>query len=201
MENYYLIALEVAMEILRALATGLALDTGFFTAKCESQASELRLNHYHEINIREISQGSVSRIHPHCDLGAISCLFQDETGGLEVMDQQTKQWVSVPAASASELVVNISETMERWTNGMLKAGLHQVTVPPHLKSANDSVLPPRISNVFFVKADVDVCVGALAPFVSEECPRQFEDMTALEYHQKRVATAYLRNVSVADQTT
>lgn len=191
MERYYDECQHASSLVLDALEIALGLPVGAFTAMCNDKASELRLNHYPSIDIGEIRRGSTSRIHPHTDLGVITCLFQDESGGLEMADRdQAGGFVPVTTNSSSEMIVNISETFQRWTNGKVKAGVHQVTVPPALKGLEQGTLPARYTVAFFVKADRDAFVGALEQFVSGEEPALYENITALEFHQRRLATAY-----------
>lgn len=191
MEIFYDECHKVGSLILEALELALDLQGGRFVAKCCGNASELRLNHYPPIDIKEMLQGEISKIHPHTDLGVITCLFQDSSGGLEGADRdRCGEFIPVTSRSSSEMVVNISETFQRWTNGRVQAGIHQVTIPPHLKSLEEGVIPERYTIAFFVKADRDTFAGALEEFVGEEKPALYDNMTALEFHQWRLATAY-----------
>jgi isopenicillin N synthase-like dioxygenase len=191
MEKYYDTCREISLYILEAFELAMKLPAGSFTSKCTSNASEVRLNHYPPIDIQELRRGTVKRIWPHTDLGVITMLFQDNRGGLEMEDREhLGSFVPIPSGSRSEMVVNISETFQRWTNNKVRAGVHQVTIPPHMKSLEEGVIPARYSNAYFVKADREAFVGSLGQFVDEKEPAFYEDMTALEYHQRRLATAY-----------
>lgn len=182
------------MLLLEALELASGLPTGCFTRMCGSEASELRLNFYPHADVQHVS-GQVSRIGAHTDLGVITCLFQDDVGGLEIEDRNAagmdRPFRPVKTESnGGEMVVNVSETMQRWTNDRLKAGIHRVTVPDQLKECPAATVPPRISVPFFVKADRTASVGPLGHFVHAGERRRYEDMTALQYHQERVANAY-----------
>jgi isopenicillin N synthase-like dioxygenase len=195
LEDFYDRCHEFAMSVLEAVEIALEVPAGSFTSRCSERADELRLNHYPAMHL---SQGApdVNRVWPHTDLGIITCLFQDDVGGLEVQDRRFEnKFEPVTPGPRNEIVVNISETFERWTNGVVSAGLHDVRLPPHLKNASRSegdalVVPERYSIPFFVKADRNACVGPLKEFVSESRPAAYEPMTALEYHMQRVAKAY-----------
>ncbi|KAJ5772363.1 hypothetical protein N7520_002892 [Penicillium odoratum] len=93
-------------------------------------------------------------------------------GGLEARDYETGDWVPLATGSIFEMIVNISETLERWTNGQVRAGVHQVTVLPALQGEleDEKLVPERFSTAFFLKTDRNACVGALRSFVSEQCP-------------------------------
>ncbi|KAJ6103991.1 gibberellin 20-oxidase [Penicillium sp. IBT 18751x] len=191
MEDFYVRSHQAALLILQALEMGLDLPAGVLKSRCGGFASELRLNSYPEIDIQELRRGKISRIHPHADLGVITCLFQDGLGGLELEDRtHSGSFLPVKPGARSEMVVNISETVQLWTNDVITAGIHQVTVPPKMKTRTEGRIPARRSCAFFLKADGDASVAPLPQFVTKERPAAYSEMTALEYHQKRLATAY-----------
>ncbi|KAH7025264.1 oxidoreductase [Microdochium trichocladiopsis] len=196
LEDFYERLHETSMDILAAMELGLGLSAGTFTDRCDQRASELRLNHYPEV-VMEHAPREVSRVWPHYDLGIITCLFQDSVGGLEIEDRNHAdrfETVDPDPASPDELILNISETFERWTNGIFKAGLHKVRLPPALErtrqTGKELVVPERYSIPFFVKASHETCVGPMDEFISEKRPPMFQPLTALEYQMQRLAKAY-----------
>jgi isopenicillin N synthase-like dioxygenase len=191
MENHFSACHEVGTALLQAVAIALDLPVETFSAYCTGQASEQRLNHYPAIRVNEMEQGTTSRIWPHADLGVLTCLFQDSVGGLEIEDRQNPgAFFPLKPSAKSEMIVNVSETLQRWTNGVLPAGIHQVTVPHNLKGEADATIPERFSCAFFVKADRTADVGALSHFIKDGEGTKYGPMTALEYHVSRVASAY-----------
>ena len=193
MEQYYGLCQQVSHKVLEAFEIAMKLPLGSFTSKCTKGASEVRLLHYPEIDIKEMKSGKVNRVWPHTDLGVITLLFQDSSGGLEIEDREHPgNFIPIENGSSplSEVCVNVSETFQRWTNDKVKAGVHQVTIPSHLKDLKEGVIPTRYSHTYFVKADRDALAGTLEEFVSETEPALYENITALDYHQKRLATAY-----------
>ncbi len=186
---------KVAAQILSALETALAVPPGTFTRLTThaANASELRLNRYPPIDVAELNRGTVSRIWPHFDLGVVTLLFQDRTGGLEFEDRAQRgsdRFVRVESDDPREMIVNVSETLQRWTNGKLPAGLHRVGLPPELDGRDKGMLPERFSVPYFCKADRAATVGCLEPFVKPGAKAAYEDMTAIEYHQQRLLSAY-----------
>jgi isopenicillin N synthase-like dioxygenase len=192
MEAYYNKCQEASQQILEVFEEALGLSPGVFTSRISGEASETRLLHYPEVSIQDLKAGISTRVSPHTDLGVITCLFQDEIGGLEVQDQQTGVFIPVENEGRNEMVVNVSETFQRWTNDRIKAGVHRVTYPRRFEGIDEGIIPPRYSNTCFVKADRHTLVGALDAFQSEKHPSLYENITALEYHQQRVATAYAK---------
>ena len=185
----------VSAMILEALETALSVPMGTFNRLVthEASASELRLNHYPAIDVAELKKGNVSRIWPHFDLGVITLLFQDGTSGLEFEDRKHRgcdTFIRVESDDPREMIVNVSETLQRWTNGRLPAGLHRLGLPREADGKERGVLPERFSVPFFCKADRAATVGCLEPFVEAGTEATYEDMTAIEYHQQRLLSAY-----------
>ena len=193
MEALYAKFEEICTLILEALELSLGLPSGLFAQMCshEHSASELRFNHYPEISLEDIRRGTVNRIWPHFDLGVITLLFQDGIGGLEFEDRDRPgTFLPVDCGAPSEMIVNISETFQRWTNNGLRAGLHTVNIPPSMKTQQNGVIRERYSVAYFCKADRNVSVGPFPQFKEIEKPSQYDDVTALEYQQRRLLSAY-----------
>jgi len=193
LESYFDRSQAITLELMAALELGLGIPQGSFVSLCQGHASELRLNHYPSIALRTLAAGSTSRIWPHTDFGIITLLAQDDSGGLEVENKEAPdEFIPVLREDSSEFVVNVGDTLERWTNGVLKAGLHRVTSPKRekLSSSNNEVLPSRRSIAFFLKAHRDMSVGPLSPFLTDIRPPLYQDMTALAYQQLRTNIVY-----------
>ncbi|RAH70355.1 isopenicillin N synthase family dioxygenase [Aspergillus aculeatinus CBS 121060] len=194
LESYFDRSQAITLELMEALELGLGIRRGAFVERCQGHASELRLNHYPAIARRTLEAGKTSRIWPHTDFGIITLLAQDDRGGLEIQNEANPaEFVPVPREDPTEFVVNIGDTLERWTNGVLHAGLHQVTAPRGEKAStgsDETILPARRSIAFFLKARRDMSVGPLLPFVTPERPSQYQDMTALAYQQLRTGIVY-----------
>ncbi|KAH7154723.1 oxidoreductase [Fusarium sp. MPI-SDFR-AT-0072] len=193
LEDFFTRCHEVALLLLTALEVSFSLPAGSFTNKCRQEAGELRLNHYPPLVQTETS--SVNRAWAHTDLGVITCLLQDSIGGLEIEDRTHRgQFQRVSPGHRSELVVNSSETLERWTNGKIRAGVHRVVAPPSTadnSAASERVVPERYSIPFFVKADNQTSVGPLPEFLSSSNDSSYKEMSAIEYYQTRNKEAYV----------
>ena len=193
MEDAFIVLEGVSAQIMEALEIAFGLPSGSFLDRIthEANASEMRLNHYPAIDVQEIKGGGVSRIWPHFDLGVITLLFQDGVGGLEFENRnQHGTFERVACSRPDEMVVNVSETLQRWTNGTLGAGLHRVNVPEELEDKDTGFLPERFSIAYFCKADRGASVGPLKQFVKAGVKPKYEDISAIEYHQQRLQSAY-----------
>ena len=187
---YYDLAQKVSIQIMEACEVGLGLAPGTLTERCIPAASELRLNHYPSVSMSKFDEGLIKRAWPHCDLGVITLLFQDEVGGLELEDRRNGTFAPVVRENPFEMIVNVSDTFQRLTNDVIRGGLHQVTNPVSMKNLEKGVLPERHSCVFFLKADRETSVGPLSAFVGPQQPAKYPDMTALELQQQGTKNLY-----------
>jgi isopenicillin N synthase-like dioxygenase len=176
---------------MRACEVGFGMPENALVERCEPAASELRLLYYPPVSVERLATGTIKRAWPHTDFGIITLLFQDALGGLECEDRSNPfTFVPVTPTDEVEMVVNTSDTFERWTNGIVKPGLHQVNVPPPLQNLNEGYIPERYSSVFFFKAHRNVSVGPIDHFVTEKHPAIYPDITALEFHRERTQILY-----------
>ncbi|CAD2220206.1 non-haem dioxygenase in morphine synthesis N-terminal/2OG-Fe(II) oxygenase superfamily, putative [Angomonas deanei] len=74
---------------------------------------------------------------PHKDAGILTMLWQDGSGGLQVM-KKDGTWIDAPPVKGS-VVINIGESLELATNGYLQANFHQVVMPPGRTTSRYSI--------------------------------------------------------------
>lgn len=191
MESYFVAAQEIGLNVMEACEVGLDLPQGTLVDRCTPAASELRMNHYPAVSIETLKKGITKRTWPHSDFGIITLLFQDAVGGLELEDRANPgTFVPVIRKDPHEMVINISDTFQRWSNNVIRVGLHQVTNPVHMKGMEEGELPERYSSVFFMKAHRQTSVGPLPQFVGPDRPARYSDITALEFHQQMTDILY-----------
>ena len=194
MESYFDTTFTLSHQLLSILETALQVPPRILTSRCSRNHNELRLNHYPATTIQEIRKGRVRRNGAHTDYGVLTLLFQDRNGGLEVQDRSVPapevKFVPVTADDPYELVVNVADTLQRWTNGIVPAGLHQVTIPGGRRDEVEGQLQERFSVAYFLKSNREESVRSLAEFVSEKRPPEYEHMSAIDYHKQRHALLY-----------
>jgi isopenicillin N synthase-like dioxygenase len=176
---------EVATQLMGALEIGLGLPPNALTQKCEPVNSELRFNHYPPLQATS-RQGGLRSV-GHTDLGVLTLLFADGVAGLEFENRATGAFEMVETRGSQEMLVNVSDTLERWTNGVLRGGLHRVS---GTGVGDQSVMPTRRSIVFFYKADMQSGSGPLEEFVSEKNPARYDDVTVDEFLRRMNARLY-----------
>ena len=194
METYFDTAFTLSYQLLSILETALKVPSNTLTSRCSRNHNELRLNHYPNATIDEIRNGHVRRSGAHTDYGVLTLLFQDRSGGLEVQDRRVPapevKFMPVTADNPYELIVNVADTLQRWTNNIVPAGLHQVTVPGDRRNEAGAILQERFSIAYFMKSNREESVGSLPEFVTEERPAEYEQVSAIDYHKQRHALLY-----------
>ena len=194
MESYFDTTFTLSHQLLSILETALKVAPGTLTSRCSRNHNELRVNHYPATTIEEIRDGRVRRNGAHTDYGVLTLLFQDRNGGLEIQDRSAPapavKFMPVTADDPYELVVNVADTLQRWTNGIVPAGLHQVTIPSGQRHEVGGKLQDRFSIAYFLKSNRDESVGSLPEFVSEKRPAEYEHVSAIDYHKRRHALLY-----------
>ncbi len=126
-QTYYAQALDVAMQVLRAIATVMGEDAQsstvqYFDDKFDQPMALLRGNFY---PARPDWAGDRDfGIAAHTDYGCVTLLATDGVAGLEVLGRDGA-WHAV-AAAPGRFVINFGEMLEMWTEGRVKATLHRV---------------------------------------------------------------------------
>lgn len=148
-EEYYKAVLQLARTVLEILARGLPYgDDVFAEFMSNDPLCNLRLLHYppqRSEDARQLGAGA------HTDFGAVTLLYQDGSGGLEVLDAATDNWVPV-APNPDAYVVNVGDMLSLWTKNVYKSNVHRVIN----RGTSD-----RYSVPFFFDGNLDT---KLAPF-------------------------------------
>jgi len=189
LESQYEAFQKLGLQLMRALEMGMQVPEGTFTERCVPDASELRFNHYPAVTRQELDVGNTRRIWPHTDIGLFSFVFQGNDRGLQVEDRKSPgKFVTLQQQeSVDEMIFNVADTLERWTNGNLRACVHQVAV---LEGRKAKSVPSRRSIVFFFKARGDVTAGPLPQFVSASQPAKYDEIMVSEYHDRQNTILY-----------
>lgn len=136
----------IALEVVRQITA--TLDTGFDPAPVfADHSSFLRLNYY-PVSENPApadtdwlpAEGELG-IHHHTDAGAVTVLMHDGVSGLQV--RKDDAWHLIQA-EPDELIINIGDIVQVWSNDLYKAPLHRV-----LASRDQA----RISVPYFLNPD------------------------------------------------
>lgn len=171
--------------MLRAIALYLDLPENYFDDKIKSGNSILRPIHYYPIENPDAVPADAVRAAEHGDINLITLLMGASADGLQVLRRDGK-WIPITALP-DQLVVNVGDMLERLTNKTLKSTIHRVVNPPrHLMNT------PRYSIPFFMHPRSEMSLAALPGTVTKENPKKWDDITAGEFLDQRLAEIGLK---------
>ncbi|KAJ7752761.1 Clavaminate synthase-like protein [Mycena maculata] len=161
MLNFFQTCHELHVFVMRAIATGLELEEGFFDQRIQEQCHNLRLLSYPPIKRALLDGEGQARAGAHSDYGTLTLLFQDSVGGLEVRNPHTG--VFIPAIPIpGTIVVNVGDLLARWSNDVLRSTLHRVVAPAaRLLNAHEAITPARQSIAFFCNPNFTAEISCL----------------------------------------
>ncbi|VUC25697.1 unnamed protein product [Clonostachys rosea] len=191
MESFYEKAFKTELQIISALAIALGIDESHLRSVHSRAENEFRILHYPSIPASELRDGTATRIAEHTDFGTITLLFQDSVGGLQIEDQtELGTFRDVEASNPTDIVLNIGDSLQRLTNDTFKAACHRVTYPPSVDKDGDEIIPERYSIAYFGKPNRNASLLPLKQFVTEATPCRYEDVTAWEWNNRRIAKLF-----------
>lgn len=123
MSAYYQAVGSCGVDLLKAIALSLGIDAGFFADRYRKRLQRTQLIYYPPQPV-ELGSNQFG-VAPHTDFGCITLLWQDDSGGLEVLDRASKSWISATPIPGT-LVVNVGDLLARWTNDRYTSTPHRV---------------------------------------------------------------------------
>jgi len=163
-------------KLLQAIALYLKLDRHFFDEKIAEGNCILRAIHYPPITQEP---KSAIRAEQHEDINLITLLVGASAGGLQILDMQN-QWLDI-VPGEDEIVVNVGDMLQRFTNNYLKSTTHRVVNPPR-----EEWHRPRLSIPFFLHPKSEMDLTCLPSTVTADRPLAYEPITAGEYLNERL---------------
>lgn len=176
---------KTGVEMLRAIALYLGLDEYYFDDKVKNGNSILRPIHYFPIENPEEVPDDAVRAAEHGDINLITLLMGASAEGLQVLRRDGK-WIPITALP-EQIIVNVGDMLARLTNDKLKSTVHRVVNPPKNQLKNS-----RYSIPFFMHPRSDMDLTSLEQCINEANPKKYEDMTAGEFLNERLAEIGLR---------
>lgn len=162
--EYFGVMEDLNLLLLQVFATALDLPDDHFAGKVDRHISILRANYYPR-QVDEPKPGQI-RGGGHTDYTALTILWQEDVpeGGLQIRTT-SGEWIDVPVVPGT-FVVNLGDSMMRWTNDTWISTMHRVVNP----SREVAVERARMSFAYFVQPNydaviecIDSCQSALRP--------------------------------------
>ena len=169
-------------EMLRAIALYLGLEENYFDDKIHNGNSILRPIHYPPITA---APDDAVRAAEHEDINLITLLMGASADGLEVLNKKG-EYVPVTALP-EQIIVNVGDMLQRLTNNKLRSTTHRVVNPPRENWGSS-----RYSIPFFLHPRSEMRLDCLPQCLDEQNPKKYEDISAGEYLEERLAEIGLK---------
>lgn len=184
--------LTLSQSLMRGFALSLDLDEAFFDAAHRVPYFDFRTNHYPPA--ADVLAADRWSCGPHCDNMALTMLWQDEIGGLEVMNL-AGDWIQAPPIRGT-LVVNIGDILANWTNDLYTSNPHRVA---------NRADRARLSMPTFVGPGADTIVRCLDTCQSATNPPRYAPITTAQHMNNVLGaiwdTSVVENVDKRDAET
>lgn len=161
----------LAGRLMRIFATALALPEDYFEDKIDDHFNTCPSNNYPVVEDDPLP-GQI-RCGAHTDFGGLTILaFNDAPGGLEVL-MADGSWVG-PSVAPGQLVVNLGDMMQRWTNDRWKSTVHRVVNP----AAEQRSASLRQSIGYFLHPNFDTEIACLRTCAGPDNPPKYPPIMA-----------------------
>jgi isopenicillin N synthase-like dioxygenase len=182
---YYHAMEDLSKTIMTIFARGLGIDEAYFLDKMDRQISVLRLVNYPALT-QEATAGE-ERAAAHSDTGAVTILLTDDPPGRAGLQVRTPggDWIDVFRAPDA-FVVNIGDTLSRWTNDRFVSTMHRVVNPPVINGKS----APRLSIPFFCQPNYDAVIECVETCAGPGNPPRYQPITSGDILSNRYISSY-----------
>jgi isopenicillin N synthase-like dioxygenase len=165
----------LALDVMHIFATALDLPMNFFDTKLDRHISILRANYYPRLS--RPPRAKQLRGGEHSDYTAFTILWQERipTVGLQARGPGG-EWLDVPAIDDT-LVINIGDSLMRWTNDKWISTQHRVVNPPFEIAREQD----RLSLVYFVQPNYDAEIRCIDSCQSADEPAKYRPVLNGDY--------------------
>lgn len=169
--NYFAIMRDLSHLIVECLTEGLGLPRDTYTKlETPNAICNARVNHYPACP----DPSSVFGIPGHTDPQMLSILYQDDVGGLQVL--KDGKWIGI-RPDDSTFVVNLGDTFQVISNGILHSAAHRVAV---------NTTRSRYATIYFYGIDNEIPLFIPPQLVTKERPLKYRPFTVNEYREHLV---------------
>ncbi|NQW10330.1 MAG: isopenicillin N synthase family oxygenase [Alphaproteobacteria bacterium] len=177
--EFYGVMEDLAARLMRIFATALALPETYFDDKIDHHFSTSPSNHY-PVVANDPLPGQI-RCGAHTDFGSLTILaFNDAPGGLQVL-MPDGSWLAM-GAGPGQLVVNLGDMMQRWTNDRWKSTVHRVVNPPIDRRRESR----RQTIGYFLHPNYDAEIACLETCTGPDNPPKYPPIMAGEHMREKM---------------
>jgi isopenicillin N synthase-like dioxygenase len=169
---------DVARHLARAFALSLDLAEDAFDDIFRYPGGSVVLNYYPPVDPATLRDQQWS-FSPHADYNAFTLLYQDQLGGLQVMNA-AGEWIDAPFV-AGTMVVNIGDLFQSWTNDLYTSTLHRVL---------NKGRAARISVPHFASPNGATLIQCLPTCTGPGNPPRYQPIRAEDFVKASLAEAY-----------
>lgn len=173
---FYSDVLEASKKIFFCIENYLGITKGFFNNLHTGENITIRLLHYPNNSDPLNNQFGAGA---HTDYGAITLLFSEGIGGLEIFIDN--EWIQLNS-NIDDVIINTGDLMEIWTNGHFPSALHRVTT--------SSGRSRRFSIAVFLDPDSDVVVESLNHSRCDGANSDYETVLVSEFLNRRISDSH-----------
>ncbi|TFK54683.1 2OG-Fe(II) oxygenase superfamily protein [Heliocybe sulcata] len=172
--RYWQACLTLSRRLVRVFALALDLAEDYFDRVTTYPGSDGVFNFYPGMTPEEIrNAGDEVGLGSHTDLQCFTLLWQDMSGGLQVLKGQ--EWLKVPPVEGT-FVVNIGDYLMRLTNDRFVSTVHRV----FNRSPHD-----RLSMPFFFGFNFNETCSVLPTCITDDNPAKYQPITCGDWCQLR----------------
>ncbi|XP_039140975.1 probable 2-oxoglutarate-dependent dioxygenase At5g05600 [Dioscorea cayenensis subsp. rotundata] len=175
-EEYISVVEKLSYKLVELISLSLNLPAKRLNGFFKDSSSYFRLNYYNPCPMPDLVMG-VGR---HKDSGALTVLYQDQVGGLDVKRKSDGEWVRVKPTSNS-YIINVGDVIEVWTNQRYESVEHRASVNSE---------KARLSIPFFFLPTFSTNVKPLEELVSDENPAKYEEYNWREFVSSRLGSNF-----------
>ena len=169
----------LAARLMRVFAVALSLPETWFDEKIDRHFSTCPSNNYPVLATNPLPKQI--RCAAHTDFGSLTILaFNDAPGGLQAQ-MPDGSWQDVQAGPG-QLVVNLGDMMQRWTNDRWKSTVHRVVNPP----VGQSDTSRRQSIGFFLHPNYDAEIACIETCCSNADPARYRPIRAGDHMRAKL---------------
>jgi isopenicillin N synthase-like dioxygenase len=162
-------------DVMHIFATALDLEADYFDPKLDRQISILRANYYPKLT--RPPRPNQLRGGEHTDYTAFTILWQEKTPSVGLQARSIEgEWLDVPAIEDT-FVVNIGDSLMRWTNDKWISTSHRVVAPPFEVAQKHD----RLSLVYFVQPNYDTEIKCIESCQSPDKPAKYPPVLNGDY--------------------